>query len=116
MSIWSRRTSKGDMGTWDVLWQRPPASPSLGQEHPLSSWGLGLSHFGAGRMRHFLLGLCKALQLKTMPQPSPWILLTASLSPAASSLSCGTTPCPCSQQHGGRRCPRSSTAKGSSVP
>lgn len=21
MSIWSRRTSKGDMGTWDVLWQ-----------------------------------------------------------------------------------------------
>lgn len=41
MSIWSRRTSKGDQGTWDAPWKRPPAAPSLGQEHPLSSMGLG---------------------------------------------------------------------------
>lgn len=43
----------------------------LGKSIPSAPWGLGPSHFRAGRMRHFLLGLCRALQLKAIPAAQP---------------------------------------------
>lgn len=55
----------------------------LGRSILSAPCGLGPSHFGAGGMRHFLLGLCKALQLKTIPPAHP-------LAPAHS------LPLPCS--------------------